>query len=109
MGTGRKLKFRLFWSENDLTRPSYAFARGFLNSSVFRYDARTTRMLATSRTQLLWAALASIVSVTPSTSVRAGGNVVGGIHDIYGGGARPNHESGRAGSCAGIARASIAR
>src|SRR5260221_12548992 len=46
-----------------------------------------------------------MVSVTPSTSVRAGGNVVGGIHDIYGGGARPNHESGRAGSCAGIARA----
>src|SRR5258706_13581816 len=45
------------------------------------------------------------VSVTPSTSVRAGGNVVGGIHDIYGGGARPNHESGRAGSCAGLARA----
>src|SRR5260221_11360177 len=46
-----------------------------------------------------------MVSVTPSTSVRAGGNVVGGIHDIYGGGGRRNHESGRAGSCAGIARA----
>src|SRR5258707_12220882 len=45
------------------------------------------------------------VSVTPSTCVRAGGNVGGGIHDIYGGGARPNHESGGAGACAGSARA----
>src|SRR5690349_967329 len=49
----------------------------------------------TSSTSLLWE-----VSVTPSTSVRAGGNVVGGIHDICGGGGRRNHESGLAGSCA---------
>src|SRR6266404_8276613 len=45
------------------------------------------------------------VSVTPSTSVRVGGNVVGEFHDICSGGAGRNLESGRAGSCAGIARA----
>jgi hypothetical protein len=36
-----------------------------------------------------------IVSVTPSTTVRLGGNVVGEIHDIWCGGARTNFESGR--------------
>ena len=39
------------------------------------------------------------VSVTPSTSVRVGGNVVGKFHDICSGGAGKNLESGRAGSC----------
>lgn len=48
----------------------------------------------------------SFVSVTPSTTVRVGGNVVGGLHDICVGGERTNLESGRAGSCAGVARTS---
>src|SRR5271165_3876538 len=48
----------------------------------------------------------STVSVTPSTTVRGGGNVVGGLHDICVGGERTNLESGRAGSCAGVARTS---
>src|SRR5580704_12550052 len=46
------------------------------------------------------------VSVTPSTTVRAGGNVVGEFHDICWGGGWTNLKSGRTGSGAGIAGAS---
>src|ERR1700719_4215079 len=48
----------------------------------------------------------SNVSVTPSTTVRGGGNVVGEFHDICGGGGWTNLKSGRTGSRAGIAGAS---
>src|SRR5271155_3652722 len=47
-----------------------------------------------------------MVSVTLSTTVRAGGNVVGEFHDIGGGGGWTNFKSGRTGSGAGIAGAS---
>src|SRR5271166_388517 len=46
------------------------------------------------------------VSVTPSTTVRAGGNVVGEFHDICCGGGWTNFKPGRTGSGAGIAGAS---
>jgi len=43
-------------------------------------------------TKLASAASRKNVSVTPSTSVRVCGNVVGEIHDIYSGGARRDLE-----------------
>src|SRR5271165_6586548 len=46
------------------------------------------------------------VSVTPSTTVRAGGNVVGEFHDICCGGGWTNFKPGRTGSGTGIAGAS---
>src|ERR1700686_4525151 len=46
------------------------------------------------------------LSVTPSTTVRAGENVVGEFHDICCGGGWTNLKSGRTGSGAGIAGAS---
>src|SRR5258708_7132630 len=49
---------------------------------------------------------AFIVSVTPSTTVRAGWNVVEEFHDICCGGGWTNFKSGRTGSGAGIAGAS---